>query len=99
MRCQTDVAAQVQYQWGGRQCRPDAGASAPAAKLPVVFRAPATNDTDEEVFVLYAIAVVLSILWRLGLITSTIMGGFIHVLLVIAAVAALLQVVSGRRVP
>ena len=46
---------------------------------------------------LYTIAVVLLILWLLGLVTSTTMGGFIHVLLVIAVVVVLLRVVSGRK--
>lgn len=46
---------------------------------------------------LYTIAVVLIILWLLGLITSTTMGGFVHVLLVIAIVVVLLRVISGRK--
>ena len=46
---------------------------------------------------LYTIAVVLIVLWLLGLITSHAMGGFIHVLLVIAIVVVLLRVISGRR--
>jgi hypothetical protein len=46
---------------------------------------------------LYTIAVVLLILWLLGLVTSTTMGGFIHVLLVIAVVVVLLRVISGRK--
>lgn len=45
---------------------------------------------------LYTIAVVLLILWLLGLLTSTTVGGLIHVLLVIAIVAVLLRVISGR---
>ena len=45
---------------------------------------------------LFTIAVVLVILWLLGLVTSTTMGGFIHVLLVIAIVVVLLRVISGR---
>lgn len=45
---------------------------------------------------LYTIAVVLLILWVLGLVTSTTIGGFIHVLLVIAIVMVLLRVISGR---
>jgi hypothetical protein len=45
---------------------------------------------------LYTIAVVLIILWLLGLVTSTTMGGLIHVLLVIAIVVVLLRVISGR---
>lgn len=46
---------------------------------------------------LYTIAVVLLILWLLGLVTSTTMGGFIHILLVIAIVVVLLRVISGRK--
>ncbi|MDD5249546.1 MAG: lmo0937 family membrane protein [Rhodocyclaceae bacterium] len=46
---------------------------------------------------LYTIAVVLIILWLLGLVTSYTIGGFIHVLLVIAIVVVLLRVISGRR--
>ena len=46
---------------------------------------------------LYTIAVVLVILWLLGLVTSYTLGGFIHILLVIALVSILLQVISGRR--
>jgi hypothetical protein len=47
---------------------------------------------------LYTLAVVLLILWLLGLVTSTTMGGFIHILLVIAVVMILVNVISGRRV-
>ena len=46
---------------------------------------------------LYTIAVVLLILWLLGLVTSYTIGGFIHVLLVIAVVVILLRLISGRR--
>ncbi len=46
---------------------------------------------------LYTVAVVLIILWLLGLVTSYTMGGLIHVLLVIAIVVVLLRVISGRR--
>ncbi len=46
---------------------------------------------------LYTIAVVLLIMWLLGLVSSYTMGGFIHVLLVIAIVVVLLRVISGRR--
>ncbi len=47
---------------------------------------------------LYTIAVVLLILWLLGLVSSFTLGGFIHVLLVIAVVMVLLRLISGRRV-
>ena len=47
---------------------------------------------------LYTIAVVLIILWLLGLVSSYTMGGFIHALLVIAIVLVLVRIISGRRV-
>jgi len=46
---------------------------------------------------LYTIAVVLLILWVLGLVTSYTLGGFIHILLVVAIVMVLINVISGRR--
>jgi hypothetical protein len=46
---------------------------------------------------LYTIAVVLVILWLLGMVSSYTLGGFIHILLVIAIVVVLLRVISGRR--
>lgn len=46
---------------------------------------------------LYTIAIVLLILWLLGLVTSVTAGGLIHVLLVIAIVVVLLGFISGRR--
>lgn len=46
---------------------------------------------------LYTIAVILVILWLLGLVTSYTMGGFIHILLVIAIVSILVNLISGRR--
>jgi hypothetical protein len=44
------------------------------------------------------IAVVLLVLWALGLVSSYTMGGFIHILLVIAIVVVLLRVIQGRKV-
>ncbi len=46
---------------------------------------------------LYTIAVVLLVLWLLGLVTSTTLGGFVHVLLVIAVIMVLLRLISGRK--
>jgi hypothetical protein len=46
---------------------------------------------------LYTIAVVLAILWLLGIVTSYTVGGVIHVLLIIAVVMVLLRLISGRR--
>lgn len=45
---------------------------------------------------LYTLALVLVILWLLGLVTAYTLGGFIHILLVIAIVMVLLRVISGR---
>ena len=52
---------------------------------------------EQEKKMLYTIAVVLVILWLLGLVTSYTMGGLIHILLVIAIVVILLRVISGRK--
>jgi hypothetical protein len=46
---------------------------------------------------LYAIAVILILLWLVGLMSSATMGGFIHVLLVIAVVMVLVRVITGRK--
>jgi hypothetical protein len=46
---------------------------------------------------LYTIAVILIVLWLLGLVSSYTMGGFIHILLVIAIIMVLLNLISGRR--
>ena len=45
---------------------------------------------------LYTVAVVMVILWLLGMVTSYTMGGLIHILLVIAVIVVLLRVISGR---
>lgn len=47
---------------------------------------------------LYTIAVILLVLWALGLVTSTTMGGFIHILIVIAVVMVLVRIIQGRRI-
>ncbi len=47
---------------------------------------------------LYTIAVVLIILWVLGFVSAYTMGGFIHVLLVIAVIMILVQLIQGRRI-
>lgn len=47
---------------------------------------------------LYTIAVILIVLWLLGLVTSTTLGGFIHVLIVIAIVMVLLRIIQGRKI-
>lgn len=46
---------------------------------------------------LWTIAVVLIVLWLLGLVSSYTMGGFIHILLVVAIIVVLLNVIGGRK--
>ncbi|MFZ4682494.1 MAG: lmo0937 family membrane protein [Terrimicrobiaceae bacterium] len=46
---------------------------------------------------LYTIAVILIVLWLLGFVSSYTMGGFIHILLIIAIVVILLRIISGRK--
>lgn len=47
---------------------------------------------------LYTIAIILVVLWLLGLITSYTMGGFLHILLVVAVIMIVVQLIQGRRV-
>lgn len=47
---------------------------------------------------LWTIFVILLVLWLLGLVTSYTMGGFIHILLVVAVIVLIVRLVSGRRV-
>lgn len=47
---------------------------------------------------LWTIFVILLILWLLGIVTSYTMGGFIHLLLILAVVALVIQLIQGRRV-
>ena len=64
---------------------------------PLAYRG-GSNETNERLnAMLYTIAVILIILWLLGLVTSYTMGGFIHILLVIAIVVVLVNFISGRK--
>jgi hypothetical protein len=47
---------------------------------------------------LWTIAIILIVLWALGLVSAYTMGGFIHILLVIAIVVILIRLIQGRRV-
>ena len=47
---------------------------------------------------MWTIAVILIVLWALGLVSAYTMGGFIHILLVLAVVVVLVRVIQGRRV-
>jgi hypothetical protein len=64
--------------------------------------APATYSTSslqqKGTQMLWTVFVVLLLLWALGMVTSTTLGGFIHLLLLIAIVVVLIRVIQGRRV-
>jgi len=49
-------------------------------------------------FMLETLAVILIVLWLLGLVSSYTMGGFIHILLVVAVIVVLLRLIQGRRI-
>jgi uncharacterized membrane protein YtjA (UPF0391 family) len=53
--------------------------------------------STEEATMLWTIFVILLVLWLLGVVTSYTLGGFIHVLLVVAVVLAIMQLLQGRR--
>lgn len=46
---------------------------------------------------LWTMFIILLVLWGLGMVTSTTMGGFIHILLVVAVVVLLIRLIQGRR--
>jgi asparagine N-glycosylation enzyme membrane subunit Stt3 len=57
-----------------------------------------TRENKEEIMdLLWTLAVILLILWILGLVTSYTLGGFIHLLLVLAIIVILLRVIQGRK--
>ena len=59
---------------------------------------PTFTEHRKEDFMLWTIAVVLLILWFLGLVTANALGGFIHILLFLAIAAVLIRLIQGRRV-
>ena len=54
--------------------------------------------SSQEGAILWTIFVILLVLWLLGMVSSYTLGGFLHVLLVVAVVIALIQLIQGRRV-
>jgi hypothetical protein len=80
--------------------RPDRTGSRRRFNQPALEAMSANNrETEHERvhIMLYTIAVVLLILWLLGLVTSYTLGGFVHVLLVVALIMIVFNVISGRR--
>lgn len=64
----------------------------------LISRQPNRRYNNEDTIMLYTIAVILIILWLLGLVTSYTIGGFIHILLVVAVVMILVRLISGRGI-
>jgi hypothetical protein len=56
------------------------------------------EQSEKENLMLWTIAVILIVLWLLGLVSSYTLGGFIHILLVVAVIVILLNVIQGRRI-
>ena len=63
-----------------------------------VIRRPSWVAGTEEKTMLWTIFVILLVLWLLGLVTSYTLGGFIHILLVLAIVVLVIRIVQGRSV-
>jgi uncharacterized membrane protein len=59
--------------------------------------APFRRTGEKENVMLWTIALILAVLWVLGLVSSYTMGGFIHILLVLAVIVILFQLFSGRK--
>lgn len=73
------------------------GASRPASQRNDDLRLGGT-DAALAANMLWTIAVILLVLWALGLVTSYTMGGFIHILLILAVVVVLVRVIQGRKI-
>ena len=64
----------------------------------LISRRNSRQPTNKEVIMLYTIAIILLILWVLGLVTSYTVGGFLHILLVVAVIMILVKLISGRGI-
>ena len=53
---------------------------------------------ERGIIMLWTIAVVLIVLWLLGLVSSYTMGGFIHILLVVAIIVVLVRIIQGKKI-
>ena len=58
---------------------------------------PLGQPTERGLLMLWTIAVILLVLWLLGLVTGYTLGGFIHILLVIAVIVVIVRIIQGRR--
>jgi predicted branched-subunit amino acid permease len=64
--------------------------------MALAHQSAATKQTERE-NMLYTIAVILLVLWALGLVTGIQIGGFIHILLAVAIIMVLVNLISGRK--
>ena len=84
----------------GKSLTSDAGLPAwrweASARIPEAASLP--RQTKGEKKMLWTIAVILLVLWALGLVTSYTVGGYIHILLVVAVIVAVIRLIQGRRV-
>jgi hypothetical protein len=55
-------------------------------------------ESEREAIMLWTLAVLLVVLWALGLVTSYTLGGFVHILLVLALIAVAVRLIQGRRI-
>jgi predicted lysophospholipase L1 biosynthesis ABC-type transport system permease subunit len=66
-------------------------------QLSAVLKSRRRHQQERNVTMLYTFAIVLVALWLLGLVTSYTIGGFIHILLVVAVITVLIRVIQGRK--
>jgi hypothetical protein len=90
--------AQLICAWSADPSPASAGRAQPGGGTAQADTFHATMSWKEEKQMLWTIGVVLLVLWVLGLVGSYTLGGFIHVLLVVALIVFLIQVIQGRRV-
>jgi asparagine N-glycosylation enzyme membrane subunit Stt3 len=81
----------------GHQAQSDKIPDCEKGPRPILSRRRAEQTQTTEKLMLQTIAIVLIILWLLGYVTAYTMGGFIHVLLVVAIILILVRIISGRK--
>ena len=84
---------QVRSQWSERKGSTTNAGRRALARRPAIVQ-PETGAYAD----MWTIAIILIVLWALGLLTSYTMGGLIHILLVVAIVVILIRVIQGRKV-
>ena len=88
---------EVARPWHGTTRAPSRGTDRHGRRFRRAAPHRALSSTDVSMTMLWTLFVVLLVLWLLGVVSSYTLGGFIHLLLVLAVVAVLVQLISGRR--